>query len=100
MILLCIVQVPAERGYPLCLGVVDAPVVERERRVEVSVIRPHLSLVYRQNDVRVLLDNCADLRTVQELLGHEQVSTTQIYTHLTFDRLKKTVNEAHPHAKD
>ena len=44
-----------------------------------------------------LLDNGMDLRYVQELLGHESPSTTRIYTHLTFDRLKKAVKDAHPH---
>lgn len=46
-----------------------------------------------------MLDGGADLKTVQQLLGHESLGTTQIYTHISIDRLRQAVSESHPRSE-
>ncbi len=85
------------RGAPISVRGLRKIVEKYVKCVPISeTISPHS---IRHSFATHLLEGGADLRSIQEMLGHANLSTTQKYTHLTIDRLTETYDKAHPRAR-
>jgi len=85
------------RGTPITTRGIHYVLNQMVKKASITVqINPHK---LRHTFATHLLNEGADLRSVQELLGHENLSTTQIYTHVTKDRLRTVYMNSHPRAR-
>jgi integrase/recombinase XerC len=87
----------SQRGNPIAVRTIQTRIRYWAKRQGMPQnIYPHL---LRHSFASHMLESSGDLRAVQELLGHADISTTQIYTHLDFQHLAKVYDKAHPRAK-
>lgn len=73
--------------------------IVRTRMGEVSTLKKHSPHVLRHTFATSMLNNGADIRTIQTLLGHASLATTQVYTHTTFEQVREAYKMAHPRSK-
>ena len=83
-------------GRPLGRGMV-ALIVKRNLS-KVTTLKKRSPHVLRHTFATAMLNHDAELGAIKELLGHESLATTEVYTHTTFEELKKVYNQAHPRA--
>ena len=85
------------------IGQMDAAAVYamvRRRMGEVSTLKKHSPHVLRHTFATTMLNNGADIRTIQTLLGHASLSATEVYTHTTFEQIQQAYKNAHPRSTE
>ena len=83
-------------GEWVALGAAGIYNVVRARMGEVSTLKKHSPHVLRHTFATTMLNNGADIRSIQTLLGHSSLEATQVYTHTTFEQMKEVYETAHP----
>ena len=73
--------------------------IVRARMGDVSTLKKHSPHVLRHTFATTMLNNGADIRSIQALLGHSSLAATQVYTHASFEQMKKAYEQAHPRSK-
>lgn len=86
-------------GEWVALGAAGIYNIVRARMGDVSTLKKHSPHVLRHTFATTMLNNGADVRTIQTLLGHSSLEATQVYTHTTFDQVKQIYEAAHPRSK-
>ena len=83
-------------GDWVALGAAGIYNIVRARMGDVTTLKKHSPHVLRHTFATTMLNNGADIRTIQTLLGHSSLEATQVYTHATFEQMKKAYEQAHP----
>ncbi len=88
----------SHRGYPL--GRENISQLVRGYIVKAGITKKGSCHLLRHTAATLMMHNGADLRSIQELLGHAKLTTTQIYTHVTINDLKRVHSDTHPAERD
>ena len=89
-----------KNGIWVPLGAEGVYNIVRARMGDVSTLKKHSPHVLRHTFATTMLNNGADIRSIQTLLGHSSLAATQVYTHASFEQMKKVYEAAHPRSKE